>query len=183
MPHPNTQRIQVFQGCRAVRVTHAEMQRAATQVLRRLRVRRYDLSLAVLDDAGLAELNRRYRNRRGPTDVLAFDLREDRSRTLEGQIVLSAETARRQARQRRISAKTELMLYLIHGILHLAGFDDTTPQAARQMHRQEQQLLQALGYTTPPAADKPARTGKAAGPRRRRPRPAPADPTDKGARP
>jgi probable rRNA maturation factor len=182
MPHPTIQRIQVFQGCRAVRVSQAEMQRAATQVLRRLRVRRYDLSLAVLDDAGLAELNRRYRNRRGPTDVLAFDLREDASRTMEGQIVISAETAHRQARQRRISAKTELMLYLIHGILHLAGFDDTTPQAARQMRRQEQQLLQALGYTKPPAADKPART-KDSSPHKRRPRPAPADPTAKGARP
>jgi probable rRNA maturation factor len=182
MSYPNLQRVQVFQGSRAVRVSHAEIQRAAAQVLRRLRVRRYDLSLAVLDDAGMAQLNRRYRNHRGPTDVLAFDLREDTSRTMEGQIVISAETAQRQARQRRISAKTELMLYLIHGILHLAGFNDTTPLAARQMRRQEQQLLQALGYTKPPA-HKPARTGKDFGPRKRRPRPAAADPTRKGARP
>jgi len=143
------QQIHVSRRCDCVRISQAEIKRVAAEVMRRLGRRRYSLSVALLDDAAMSELHWRYRRRRGPTDVLSFDLRDEGNGSLDGQIVLSAETARREGRRRRIAAKRELLLYLVHGILHLAGYDDGSPEQADRMHRKEDSLLSALGYGRP----------------------------------
>ncbi|HUW84201.1 MAG TPA: rRNA maturation RNase YbeY [Phycisphaerae bacterium] len=143
------QHIHVSRRCDCVRISQAEIKRVAAETVRRLGYRQYDLSVALLDDAAIGELHWRYRRRRGPTDVLSFDLRDEAEDGLEGEIVVSAETARRQGRRRRIAAKRELLLYLVHGILHLAGYDDATTEQADRMHRKEDMLLAALGYGRP----------------------------------
>jgi len=143
------QQIHVSRRCECVRISQAEIKRVTAEAVRRLGYRQYDLSVALLDDDAMAELHWRYRRRRGTTDVLSFDLRDEADGGLEGQIVLSAETARREGRRRRIAAKRELLLYLVHGILHLAGYDDGSPEQADRMHRKEDALLAALGYGRP----------------------------------
>ena len=143
------QQIHVSRRCDCVRISQAEIRCVAAEVMRRLGRRHYSLSVALLDDAAMSELHWQYRRRRGPTDVLSFDLRDGGRGSLEGQIVLSAETARREGRRRRIAAKRELLLYLVHGILHLAGYDDGSSEQANRMHRKEDSLLSALGYGRP----------------------------------
>ena len=117
--------------------------RATLQKHRRTACR---LSVAVVDDARMAELHEKYLGKAGPTDCLSFNLGEDnRAESLEGEIVVSAETARREARARRISTEAELTLYVVHGLLHLLGYDDQAPEQAARMHRTEDEILASLG--------------------------------------
>lgn len=85
-----------------------------------------------------------------PTDVLAFDLGcARRQGWLDGEIVLCADIARREAARRGgalAAARAELALYLVHGLLHLAGYDDHTPRGFQRMHQREDELLNKLGW-------------------------------------
>ncbi|MFQ5911624.1 MAG: rRNA maturation RNase YbeY [Nitrospinota bacterium] len=132
-----------------------------------------DLSVLLVDDDLMAELNGRYRAERRPTDVLAFPMRggafPEHAKGLLGDVVISVETARRQARPRRPARPNapetippgevrdgdplgdEVLRLLIHGTLHLLGHDHETRQAARTMRSKERRCLQALG--TPGKAD------------------------------
>jgi len=143
------ERIEIFHDCGALPTSQKEIRRVAKETLRQLRCSGYQLSVALLEDTGLAKLNLRYLKKRGATDVLAFDLTDGAKSALEAQVVISVETARRRAREHGTSVKAELMLYLVHGILHLCGFDDATAGEAQRMHRREDELLTALGYGTP----------------------------------
>ena len=103
--------------------------------------------MILVDDAAIAELNRAYRGIDGPTDVLAFPMGEGRfgalSPDLLGDVVISAETAARQAGPHGV--QPELALLLIHGILHLLGYDHGGPVERRAMWRKQRALLAALG--------------------------------------
>jgi probable rRNA maturation factor len=103
----------------------------------------------LVDDATMTALNRRYRGAAGPTDVLAFPMAEGRfggvTPDLLGDVVISAETARRQARARGHGLRAELALLLVHGILHLAGYDHGTAVGRRQMWRKQRLVLAACG--------------------------------------
>ena len=107
------------------------------------------ISLVLVDDAEMGDLHKQYKNVRGTTDVLTFDLRDDpadATQPVEGDIVLCLDEAARQARTRGHDTRTELLLYALHGLLHLLGFDDTTPRAFRKMHAKEDELLRAAGF-------------------------------------
>ena len=101
----------------------------------------FRLSLVYVDDVEIAKLNERYLKHQGPTDVLAFPIDSD-----EGEIIISGETALREATERKIEPKGELMLYTIHGTLHLLGYDDKTEEEANQMHDIEKKMILELGY-------------------------------------
>jgi len=100
-----------------------------------------ELSVAVLDDAAMSELNRRFLDHDGPTDVIAFPLDEG-----EGEVVVSAERALIEARARSMEPMAELLLYVVHGILHLTGHDDHEPGDAEKMHDLSLNLLRSIGY-------------------------------------
>ncbi len=108
-----------------------------------------DLSVVVVGSRAMSGLHRRHLNIDGPTDVLTFDLGCDRSRgLLDAEIVLCADVARTRAAARDArpaTARAELALYLAHGVLHLADYDDQTPKASRRMHEREDEILVALG--------------------------------------
>ena len=97
----------------------------------------------------MGALNRAYRGVAGPTDVLAFPMTEGRFRSVSpdllGDVVISTETARRQARRRGGALRTELALLLIHGMLHLVGYDHGTAVERRRMWRKQRLILTACG--------------------------------------
>jgi probable rRNA maturation factor len=103
------------------------------------------LTLAVVDDAHMAALHEQHTGEAGPTDVLTFDMRETGDAPLEGDLVLGRDVATRQAAQRGHAAREELLLYAVHGLMHLLGHDDHEPTAAAAMHMRENALLQAIG--------------------------------------
>ena len=99
-----------------------------------------EVSIAVVDDETIARLHREFLNDPAPTDVLSFLL--DRSaESIEGEVVVSAETAEANAPRYRSTPSDELMRYVIHGTLHLVGHGDRTPRQRAAMRRRERQYL------------------------------------------
>jgi probable rRNA maturation factor len=130
---------------RAVRVSVPRLRRAAERALAAVGRADGELSLTVVDDREIARLNRRYRRVRRRTDVLAFPL----DPPLVGEVVISAETARRQARLVRVPVALELDLLVTHGVLHLVGYDDREPVEATRMHRREREILAGTATSIP----------------------------------
>ncbi len=120
----------------------------ARRVLAELGHARSELSLALVDDAEIAALNAAWRGRREPTDVLSFSLAEgehaDRSGALLGDVVISLETAARQARRGGRTLDGELARLLVHGVLHLVGHDHARPAEARALRAEERRLLASI---------------------------------------
>ena len=95
-----------------------------------------------MTDQTIHELNSQYRNKDKPTDVLSFPLADDLYPWLLGDVVISIETAQRQARRRRHSLREEVLTLLIHGILHLLGFDhERSDKEARGMKEKTRELF------------------------------------------
>lgn len=137
-------KITVYNRQRGVRIPLNALQqfaqRALTEILKIKRRRitelesTADLHVVLVSDRRMAELHRRFLHVPGPTDVITFQ---------HGEIVISVERARSQARQFRSTTEKELCLYIAHGLLHLHQFDDTTPDAARTMERLQKRIIQA----------------------------------------
>ncbi|MFW5681773.1 MAG: rRNA maturation RNase YbeY [Phycisphaeraceae bacterium] len=126
-----------------------------SHVAESLGVRRGQLSVVLLSDRDMADAHRRHLDVEGPTDTLSFDLRDpaesEDPTVVEGEVLLGLGVARRQAESRGHEVRLELLLYALHGLLHLLGEDDQTDAGFRRMHHKENQLLRALGL--PPIAD------------------------------
>ena len=105
-----------------------------------------EFSLALVGDRRMARLHAQFMGIRGPTDVLTFELEHDRrGRVTAGEVVVCVPEARRQAKTRGIELRMELLLYALHGMLHLVGYDDRTERGYRAMHSMEDRLLTKLG--------------------------------------
>jgi probable rRNA maturation factor len=105
-----------------------------------------ELSIALVGDRKMGEVHLQFMNIPGPTDVLTFPLETDaRSRIISGEIVICVPEARRRAIVEGVPLKHELLLYAIHGLLHLSGYDDRTDSQFRTMHRMEDKILTRLG--------------------------------------
>jgi len=108
-----------------------------------------ELSILLVDDQHIAELNKTWRRKSGPTNVLSFSLTEGedltRAGNLLGDIVISVDTAAREARKERISVHQRLNVLLVHGLLHLLGYDhEKSDSEAERMFRKERELLLEL---------------------------------------
>lgn len=108
-----------------------------------------ELSILILDDEGISELNREYLNRQGPTNVIAFPMLEgdfsDISPQLLGDVAISVETAEREAGQAGISFDERFTQLLVHGILHLFGYDhENTEEEAARMEEKTNEILSVL---------------------------------------
>jgi probable rRNA maturation factor len=102
------------------------------------------ISLAILDDAAIRPLNAQYLGHDYATDVLSFVLERSADR-LEGEIIASAGTAIRSAARFGWQPADELLLYVIHGALHLVGYDDLTPEKQARMRDREREHLAHFG--------------------------------------
>jgi probable rRNA maturation factor len=120
----------------------------AARVLQALSRTRSELSIALVDDATIADLNSRYRGESHATDVLSFSLVgdevADRAGRLLGDVVISVETAARRAPRAHRGLDAEMARLLIHGTLHLLGHDHGTADDARAMRAEERRLWRAI---------------------------------------
>lgn len=139
-----------------------EMRRRARAMLDAVRMTSAELSIVLTGDAEIQELNRAYRGKNRPTDVLAFAQRDGPLAHLAGDIlgdvVLSVPTARRQARAHRHNLVSELTMLLAHGILHLLGWDHDTPAKDKRMRLETARLCGASaepGKSRKPATKRP----------------------------
>ena len=99
-----------------------------------------ELSIALVDDPTIRDLNRKYLDHDWETDVISFVL-DQTDDTLTGQLIVSTDTARRVAEELGSSFESELALYVAHGTLHLVGFDDRDEESANEMKAAEREYL------------------------------------------
>jgi probable rRNA maturation factor len=134
---------------RRVRVSTARLKTTAEVALRALDRADREVHVTVVDDPAIRRLNARWMGSRKSTDVLAFDLAAPGPSRLLGEVVLSADTAQRQARERGVPVALELDLLVVHGLLHLSGYDDHDPSEARLMHERAREILAAAHRRAP----------------------------------
>jgi probable rRNA maturation factor len=105
-----------------------------------------EMSVALVGDARMSSLHEQFMGITGATDVLTFPLETNRrGQVTEGEVVICVNEARRRAREHQLPLEHELLLYALHGMLHLCGYDDRTHRAYAKMHRTEDEILQRLG--------------------------------------
>ncbi len=122
-----------------------------TRAVKEVLGKKYDgarLSIAFVDNNEIRKLNNRYFNSNDVTDVIAFPL-NDHKGALSGEIVASVEMAVDTARKENIDVEAEIILYIVHGLLHLLGYGDENKDNAEIMHREESRILKSLGYNIP----------------------------------
>ena len=104
-----------------------------------------NLSVTLVDDARIAQLHEKYLGIPGPTDVISFPLEDElEGPSVLGEVVVSVDTAAREARERGHAMDRELLLYVIHGTLHLLGYDDHDADDKARMEAKQEELLQAF---------------------------------------
>ncbi|MBW1982716.1 MAG: rRNA maturation RNase YbeY [Deltaproteobacteria bacterium] len=141
--------IRVVDLQREIRTDLEKIKAKARKILDVLACREAELSIALVDDERMSSLNWEYRRRKGATNVLSFAMREgefgDVSPQLLGDVVISLPTAARQAVEAGISLDAMLSRLLVHGILHLLGFDhEGDEDSERQMAEKTRELLERL---------------------------------------
>jgi probable rRNA maturation factor len=125
-------------------IDRRRMRRVVHRIMHDAGIMEAQVGVAVVDDATIARLHGKFLNNPEPTDVLSF-LLERSPHALEGEVVVSADTARMRAPQYGSTPDEELLLYVIHGTLHLVGYDDTTPRKRAAMRKLERKhLLQMM---------------------------------------
>ena len=134
---------------RRVRISTPRLRATAESALCALGRADRDVHVSVVDYPAIRRLNARYLRRRTTTDVLAFDLHAPGPSRLLGEVIICADTARRQAKRVGVSVALELDLLVVHGLLHLAGLDDHEPREARLMHEREREILAGVGRRAP----------------------------------
>ncbi len=117
----------------------------ATQVLALEGLGAAQLSLVLVDDREIQAINRQYLQHDDATDIITFPISEPDEEPLVGELVISTETAVRVSHERGVDPWSELTLYVVHGILHLTGFDDHSPEDRLRMRAREQLILDQLG--------------------------------------
>jgi rRNA maturation RNase YbeY len=127
-----------------------------------------DLSICLMAAAEMAAINQRFLEHSGSTDVITFDYAET-SRELRGEIFICIQDAVDQAKNFKTSWQSELVRYVIHGILHLQGYDDLTATKRRVMKREEERILRATQerFVLNALAARKKRIGRAKMPARR----------------
>lgn len=112
---------------------------------------RHEVTFHLAGDSRMAALNETHLGHPGPTDVITFDYGEPLPARgpavggLRGDVFIGVEVARRQAREFRTDWTAEVVRYVVHGLLHLDGYDDREPAARRAMKRVENRLVRTLG--------------------------------------
>ena len=129
-------------------VSTATVKRRAAKMLASLELTGAELSIALVDDAAIHALNRDYRGKDKPTDVLAFAMEEGeqvpggRTSRVLGDVIVSIDTAAKQARKRRRPLLDEVTMLLAHGLLHLLGYDHQDDEEEREMVAKTRELEQ-----------------------------------------
>ncbi|MCX8012338.1 MAG: rRNA maturation RNase YbeY [Desulfobacterota bacterium] len=121
----------------------------AKETLSALGYTEVELSITLVNDQKISKLNQQYLSRNYPTDVLAFSMKEGEFGEVNpyflGDVVISVETAKRQAENAGCSFEEEISLLIIHGVLHLLGYDHENPGIrAREMRKKEKELLSVI---------------------------------------
>lgn len=158
---PSPYQIEISNQQSTVPVDESRLLQSARETLEREGVAKAQISVAIVDDPTIHTINREHLNHDYPTDVISFlfDSGEElpqardngaprgQGKWIDGEILLSADTATREAMEYGWDAQSEMTLYVVHGLLHLCGYDDLTDDEQVLMRRREREILESLGLT------------------------------------
>lgn len=124
------------------------LDRQVARIARHAGVGSGQLNLVVVNRPFMIELNQRFKGQGDCTDVLTFDLsdQDDQAASIEADVVICIEEAVEQAIERGHDIRVEVLLYAVHGLMHLIGLDDRNPELAQRMHDREDELLSEAGF-------------------------------------
>jgi probable rRNA maturation factor len=120
------------------------LEQIAEATLEELGIEKRELGIVIVDAKKMASLNQKFLGHEGPTDVITFDYSEKGDATLRGEIFVCVAEAERQAKEFGTTRHAELVRYVVHGILHLAGHDDLQAAARKKMKAAEGRLVRKL---------------------------------------
>ena len=139
--------IEIVNRQRKFPIATARWKTFAAKVLKILPVQNASATIVFVSDRAMAQLNQHWRGKRGTTDVLSFPAEQDKFEKSEGlnlgDIVISIEQAARQARENKLTLNVEISQLILHGLLHLCGYDHATDKG--EMNRLEMRLRKKLG--------------------------------------
>lgn len=159
--------VQIARDFEGVDVQIPKLRKLVKAVFSRFKVSKATVSIAIVNDAEIRRLNKEFLGRKSTTDCLSFDLSDEQTVDIERrtskeqgkkavesgrsapklfELVVNGEMAVKEAKLRGHLGEAELALYVIHGLLHNLGFDDSTRAQAKKMHDTEDEILQQLGY-------------------------------------
>ncbi len=139
--------VQITKNFDSLNLNATKLKKLVKAVCNRFKLRKAAVSIAIVNDAEIRKVNKRFCNRGSSTDCLSFDLSDDDTDSAKSfELIVNAERAVRQADIRGHSGQAELALYVTHALLHNLGFDDSDPKLAKQMHDTEDEILQQLGF-------------------------------------
>lgn len=133
--------IEIFNSSSLKYLPIKKAQKAVETTLKGESVSNAEVNVIYMDDPDIHQMNQEYLNHDYPTDVITFPLNET---PLEGEIYIGAETAVKQAEEYKVSLTNELLRLVIHGTLHLCGYDDATDEERHDMHLLENKYLGLL---------------------------------------
>ncbi len=139
--------VQITQSFDEIDIDVAKLEKLVKEICGRFDLSEATVSIAILDDAGVIEVNKKFLNSSADTDVISFDLsNEDAESGRLFELVVNGQKAVEQAALRGHSALAEAALYITHGLLHNLGFDDSSAEKAKKMHDTEDEILQQMGF-------------------------------------
>lgn len=131
------------------KISRTTVQQKATDILNALDYHDAELSILIVDDPQIAILNKKYLRRNGPTNVIAFPMRTEQFSNINpellGDVVISIETAEKEGKSIGISMEERFTQLLVHGILHLLGYDhEKSEQEADKMEKKSEEILKLI---------------------------------------
>jgi probable rRNA maturation factor len=134
-------RIQIKNLQNLKRINLVSLEKRIKKILKYLNLSNKTVYIVLSDNRLIRKLNKAFLGKNEPTDVIAFPLGDRHTQDLLGEVIVSIEQAIKNTRVYRTIFEEELLLYLIHGILHLSGYDDQTKHQRAEMQAKERELL------------------------------------------
>jgi len=141
-------RVEIANRQKSLPIDQPRLRKAVKQVLQGEGIGAATISLAVVDDPTIHELNRRFLQHDYATDVLSFTF-ERTENSVDGEVIVSSDTAIRLASELDGAPEEELLLYIVHGTLHLVGYDDQSEPDQTRMRERERHYLNLLAVSSP----------------------------------
>ncbi len=139
--------VQITKKFNGIEIDTARLKKLVKAVCNRFKLSKATVSIALIDDAEITAVNKRFLNRDFTTDCLSFDLSDDEPDSPRlFDLLINAEKAVREANLLGHSSQAEVALYITHALLHNLGFDDSLPRQAKKMHDTEDRILQQQGF-------------------------------------
>ena len=127
-----------------VRINQGKLKKKATRILSHLNLKRVTVSLVFCDNKFIKKINKKYLGKNSPTDVISFPLNDIFNPNYLGEVIISVEEALNNSRIYNTSFDYEIVLYMVHGILHLLGYKDYTKMERERMEKKQKEILDSV---------------------------------------